>query len=168
MPIPIIVCYFGDKLLPEAVVATVVSMVPISITSTYLALMYAVMLTYLPFSMAMIYKSSIATPNNVAPRKQNEQLKVTHPAFARILAAESNMLEGFPFFAVAVLAANQAGVPSATTCMYATFWLVVRAAFCIVYAIANNVLLSVLRSSLWAFSMMTVGKLFALAVAAGN
>ena len=74
----------------------------------------------------------------------------------------------FPFFAVAVLAANQAGVPSATVCMYATFWLVVRAAFCIVYAIANNVLLSVLRSSLFVLSLMTVGKLFALAIAAGN
>jgi uncharacterized MAPEG superfamily protein len=165
MPVPIILAYFGDAILPQSVVDTVVELVPIPFTSPYTVLLFAVMVSYLPFSISLIYKAVNAKPDNVNPRKQSEMLAATDPMFARILAAESNMQEGFPFFAAALLSATQAGVASATICSVGTFWLLMRLAFVIVYVIANNVPMSVARTSLFAASLMAVSKLFYLAAA---
>ena len=159
-----LITYFGDAVLPEAIVAQVVGLIPFTITSPYTALMYAVMVTYLPFSLGIFYKMSVTAPNNANPRKQNEQLKATHPMFAKLCAAEANSNEVFPFFAAAVLAATQAGVASTTVCLYATFWLVMRIAFTLVYAI-NGPLLSAVRSGIFVIALAVVGKLFALAAA---
>ena len=168
MPVPILVTYFG-WLLPEAFVSQVVGLIPFpTIVSPYTALMYAVMLTYLPFSLGQFYKMSISAPTlgtvrkNDDVRKYNEQLKATHPMFSKLCAAEANSNEAFPFFAAAVLAAMQAGVTSATVCLYATFWLAARFAYTLVYAI-NGPLLSVVRSLIFVIALAVVGKLFALA-----
>ena len=168
MPVPILVTYFG-RLLPEAFVAIVVGLIPFpTITSPYTALMYAVMLTYLPFSLGQFYKMSISAPTlgtvrkNDDVRKYNEQLKATHPMFSKICAAEENSYEAFPFFAAAVLAATQAGASSTTVCLYANFWLITRLAYALVYLI-NGPLLSVVRSLLFVVALAAVGKLLALA-----
>ena len=162
---PLLLLYFGDAILPEALVSSVVGVLPFRVTSVYTALLYAVMVTYVPFSLGMAYKMSVTAPNNVHPRKQNEALKATHPTFARIMAAEANANESFPFFAAAVLAATQAGVASATVCIYAEFWLMARLAFALVYAVGNNMPVSLLRSALFSAGLLVVGKLFALAAA---
>merc|ERR1712086_142051 len=149
--------YFADIVLPESIVQTVVGLLPFSITSPYQALLFAVMLQYVPFTFGIVYKSMVAMPDNVAPRKQNEMLKATHPTFGRIMAAEANFNEGFPYFATAVLAAVQAGVPHATLCLYATFWLLVRLAFAVIYVIQTNAFISMFRSLSFVASIATVG-----------
>merc|ERR1719382_2020662 len=84
--------------------------------------------------------------DNEAPRKQAEKLAATSPAFARLQAAEKNMLETFPTFAVAVLAALQAGVAKDTVSLYATAWLISRGLFIVIYAIQRNAAMAFMRS----------------------
>ena len=152
--------YFGDAILPLCVVDKVVGLVPVSITSPYQILLFAVMLSYLPFSLGVIYKVVNANPDNVHPRKQNQTLAATSPTFARILAAEANLQEGFPFFAAAILSAAQAGAASAAICNVGTFWLLVRLLYVILY-----VAVSILRSLSFVASIVAVSKLFYLAAA---
>jgi uncharacterized MAPEG superfamily protein len=123
------------------------------------------MLTYVPFSLGMLYKLRYAAPDNVQPRKQSQTLAATSPVFARILAAEGNLNEGFPFFAAAVLAAVQAGVADPLVCRLGAFWLLVRLAYVGVYVVQNTVPLSAVRSLLYGSSIMVVSKLFYLAAA---
>ena len=146
MPIPALLHYFGNTILPDALVTTVAALVPYTIASPYEALLLAVCSCYVPWTFGVAIKSSVTKPDNVNPRKQNAALAATHPAFARCQAAEQNMLESFPYFAAAVLACVQAGVASETVCKYATFWLVARVAFCIMYPLASNAPLSLIRT----------------------
>lgn len=166
MPIPIFITYFSDAILQEKFVSLVVGSLPFSITSPYTALMYAVCVVYLPFSLKLMLKVVLGTvPDNVQPRKQDEILKATNKMYARLAAAECNQFEGFPLFASAVLSANQAGVASSIVCMYATFWLLMRILYTIIYSIQINIPLSILRTITFGVSLATVGKLFALAAA---
>ena len=92
-------------------------------------------------------------------------LRVFEVAVAFFLANAlllSTFIAGEARLTAAVLAAMQAGVTSATVCLYATFWLAARFAYTLVYAI-NGPLLSVVRSLIFVIALAVVGKLFALA-----
>ena len=168
MPIPIFLHYFGNSILPDSLVTTVAGLVPYTIATPYEALLFAVCSCYVPWTFGVAIKASVTTPDNVNPRKQNAALAATHPAFARCQAAELNLLESFPYFAAAVLSCVQAGVANETICKYATFWLVSRLAFAIVYPLASNKPLSLIRTATFMGSSVCTGKLFAMAMAASS
>lgn len=165
--IPVIVAFFGESIVPESLVSTILDLVPFRPTNPYLILVYAVMLVYLPFGLSILYKAQITSGNvdNVNPRKQSEKLSATHPLYARLQGAEKNMQEGFLVFAPALLAAVQAGVPSDTVSLYATFWLVSRVVYVFIYAVQFNQALGALRSMTFVFSLATTTKLMYLAAA---
>merc|ERR1711907_305589 len=159
--IPVFVALFGEYIAPEWLVSKIMALVPFSVASPYMALVYAVALVYLPFGLSVVYKVRLTNgkDDNLAPRKQSELLAATNDTYSRLLAAEKNMQEGFLIFAAALLAAVQAGVPKATVSLYASFWLLVRAIFIAIYVVQCNNLLGAMRSLMFAFSLATTTKL---------
>merc|ERR1712070_305082 len=140
-------------------------MVPFRVINGYQALLYAMFVATLPFGLSLIVKMTACTPDNVNPRKQSEQLAATNPLFGRLMSAEKNQYENFPYFVAAVLGATQAGVANDVICMYTTFWLLVRVTYTLLYVINTNELLGALRSFSWVFSVCTSAKLLWLAAA---
>merc|ERR1711998_297069 len=107
---------------PDAFFSALLAAFPLRVSSGYQALLLATALVYLPFGLNLLYKLKLTggKVDNVNPRKQAETLKATHPAFARLAAAEQNMQEGMLIFAPAVLAAMQAGVSKVLICQFGT------------------------------------------------
>eukprot|EP00658_Telonema_sp_P-2_P025293 TRINITY_DN20186_c0_g1_i5.p1 TRINITY_DN20186_c0_g1~~TRINITY_DN20186_c0_g1_i5.p1 ORF type:complete len:165 (+),score=28.06 TRINITY_DN20186_c0_g1_i5:180-674(+) len=160
--IPVLIVLFGHNLLPEELVS---QLLPQWSPSPYYALLIAVALYYLPFGLSLLYKMYLTNGkvNNLEPRKQSEILAATHPAFARLAAADKNMQEGFPLFAAALLAALQSGVPRAVISDYAVLWIIARTGFVLIYAIQTNNLLGACRTMSFAVSICCVSKLLMLA-----
>merc|ERR1712216_586561 len=165
MGIPVFLAIGSEYVVPEWLVESVVT--PVMRVPPYYALLFGAVLVYLPFGLNMLYKIKITKGkiNNMAPRQQTDSLRVTHPAFARLVACEKNMQEGFMIFAPAVLAALQAGVTKETVSLYASFWLLVRFLFIVIYAIQFNAMIAAIRSILFGFSLAASCKLFYLAAA---
>merc|ERR1712166_1093196 len=155
--IPVIVVFFGHHILPEWVVTQALAAVPWR-ASPYQALLLGIALVYLPFGLNLLLKLSITNGkiDNVNPRKQTESIAISHPAVARLSAAEKNQAEGFPLFAAAVLAALQAGVSRDVVSLYATFWLIARLVFIFIYAVQTNATMAATRSLTWVMSIAVV------------
>jgi len=168
--LPVVIAFFGELIAPEWLVAAFMGPVPFRVMNPYMALVYAVMILYLPFGISVLLKMKLTKGkvDNVDPRKQAQQLAATNPMFKRLQNAESNMQEGFSIFAPALLAAVQAGVSPETVGLYATFWLVDRCLYIMFYMFGSTALVSYLRSASFIFSLATTTKLLYLAAAASS
>ena len=134
----------------------------------YLSLVLAMALTYFPFGVLLLIKISKKKTGNVDPRAGTQQLMLSNATARNCSNCHNHMLEGYGFFAASVLAAMQAGVASSVVSQYATFWLIVRSAYVVIYIIQSSEAVAALRS--WAFGVAlgTQAKLFFLAVAAAQ
>merc|ERR1711934_1326322 len=164
--IPVLALFFSN-FVPESIFTSALAPVPWRVANGYQALLLGAILVYLPFGLNLLYKIKITggKVNNTAPQQQAAKIEATHPAFARLRAAERNMQESFLVFAPAVLAALQAGVSKEVVCLYCTAWLIARLIFIVIYAIQFNEAIAALRSLIFGFSLIAVGKLFYAAAA---
>merc|ERR1712146_312427 len=118
--IPVFAALLGDYIVPGSFVGMVMAFVPFRVTP-YLAIPYAIALTYVPFGLGVFIKAGAKGGlDNVNPRKQADLVAAQSPLFARLQAAEKDLNEGFPFFAAALLSAISAGVAKDTISLYAT------------------------------------------------
>ena len=110
--LPVVLALAGEYIAPEWLIESIMEPIPFRV-SPYMALVFAVALVYTPFGLQLLYKMYLTKGkvDNMAPRKQSEQLKAMYPAFARLSAAEQNMQESMVIFAPALLAALQVCPP---------------------------------------------------------
>ena len=79
--LPVAVIMFAESLMPIAKIEAVLQRVPIKVDNPYMALLYAYALTFVPMGVRLMI--SLATHNNVEPRKSVEQVSV----FSRVRAS---------------------------------------------------------------------------------
>ena len=72
--LPVAVIMFAESLMPIAKIEAVLQRVPIKVDNPYMALLYAYALTFVPMGVRLMI--SLATHNNVEPRKSVEQVSV--------------------------------------------------------------------------------------------
>jgi len=168
--LPLVFAFFGNAITKMVPIKAILAPIPFTVTSPYIALVYATCVVYLPFGLGLVLKigATGGKVDNKNPRKQTEKLAATHPMFARLCAAEKNMFEGFPFFVAGLLGAVQAGVANDVVCMYATFWLLVRVLYVAFYAFGVHDVIGLLRTTSWIFSLATSTTLMYLAAEAAS
>mmetsp|Transcript_15680 Transcript_15680/g.37224 ORF Transcript_15680/g.37224 Transcript_15680/m.37224 type:complete len:168 (-) Transcript_15680:141-644(-) len=108
----------------------------------------------------------ISKIKNENPRAQKEEM-TKHPvygeAIVRAEAAHQNGLESFPVFAAGILGATMMGVDKATVGKLASFHLLCRAAFNVLYMGFNTPGPSNGRTLAWFLSLLSSCQLIALA-----
>ena len=72
--LPVAVIMFAESLMPIAKIEAALQRVPIKVDNPYMALLYAYALTFVPMGVRLMI--SLATHNNVEPRKSVEQVSV--------------------------------------------------------------------------------------------
>ena len=149
---------FGASFMPD----TLPFMVPFAL-NPYMCLLLGMALAYFPFGVLLILKMRKGRMGNTNPRKESATLAATSPMAARCSAAHNNMLEGYGFFAAAVLGALQAGVSAAVVSQFATFWVFIRFAFVVIYIIQTNEIMGAMRSLTFGGALLAQSKLFFLA-----
>ena len=150
---------FGSYLLPDTL-----AFVDPFIFNPYFCLLLGLGLTYIPFGVLLVIKMTKSSNlDNVNPRKATQTLAATNPMAARSMAAHNNMLEGYSFFAAAVLAALQAGVAPAVVSQFATLWVFARSAYVAIYILQTNNAVASLRSLCFVTALLLQSKLFYLA-----
>merc|ERR1712196_238596 len=162
--LPLVFIFAAEYIVPEWMAAKVAALVPMTL-NPYQALLLAFGLAYFPMGARLIVQMSSGYMDNVDPTGNKMKLCATNKFASRLNAAHNNLMEGFPFFAAAVLSCMQVGVSKTVLSEYCVFYLVMRSAFVVIYAIQSNEALGGLRTLTWAFSTATVGKLFILAAA---
>ena len=153
-----VIAIFAASFLP----GTLPFMAPFAI-EPYTCLLLGMALAYFPFGVLLILKIQKGKTGNTDPRKDSAVLGATSPMAARCSAAHNNMLEGYGFFAAAVLGALQAGVSAAVVSQFATFWVFIRFAFVVIYIIQTNEIMGAMRSLTFVGALVAQSKLFFLA-----
>ena len=185
--LPVAVIMFAESLMPIAKIEAALQRVPIKVDNPYMALLYAYALTFVPMGVRLMI--SLATHNNVEPRKSVEQVSVfsrarvsyrsrraidtsprpqlcaTNKFAARVHFAHYNLLENLPIFSAGVLSAVQAQVdPSAVTAL-CTLWLLSRSLYCVFYAFGIHDVIAFLRTFAFLICLAVQAQLFFLAAA---
>ena len=147
----------------------------------YMCLFYAYWLCYLPMGLRLLFQMNfnegpwtMFSPSpktkgflpNVNNRQAVQNLVATNPTAARLNNAHLNQMEGYPFFAAAVLACMQAGVDAEIVENSCVFFLLSRVAFVFFYIIGVNNLIGNLRTASWFGVIVIQAKLFFAAAAA--
>lgn len=124
-------------------------------------------LAFLPFyygTLRMLFATKGNGMDLSMPRSNDERVKTKIPkevweSIQRGKAAHFNALEGFPFFAAAMIAGTVAGLPSDTMNNAAKQYLGIRVLYTVLYIVnsSKNLLLSVARSSMWGLSVAVPG-----------
>ena len=140
--IPSIVALFPSTVFPEPVATGCAALVGGPLKPLQ-CVYYAFLLTMLPVGVKITMKivaGASAPPAdqidaNVDPRAGDRKRVATDPTYARVSAIESHMYEavGFTGLALAVLVALQAGVSEGAVAIYATSYLVSKAAWMAFY-----------------------------------
>jgi uncharacterized MAPEG superfamily protein len=120
----------------------------------YAALLGGALLAFVPHAL----KIAVAHPKLKkgydlrAPRLSTEAAIDSTPEglfVARCQGAHANALESYPFFVAAVLCADLAGVPRATTDRAATFFVASRVLYTLLYVYGTNKYRAMGRSATW-------------------
>ena len=82
---------------------------------------------------------------------------------SNLQGCHANLLEGFPFFAAAVLCAMQAGVKTSMISEFATIWLVLRTAYTLAYVFQTGNILATVRTLCFVSCLTVQGALFVMA-----
>ena len=122
------------------------------------------MIVYVPAGINLV-KRMIKDSNNVTPRTAIAKLQAEDPLFNRLQCCHQALLETYPMFAAAILAAVQAGVPSATVGSFGTLWCAARCVYIATYAGGVNEGIATFRTLSFGVCVTLQGALFLLAAA---
>ena len=131
--------------------------------SPYEALFWMYVLCYVPFGFFLFFKIMTGHSANTDPRDSSATVCSVSPLAKRLMACHNNLLEGYPFFAAAALAATQAGVAKDVIGEFASVIVAARVAYTFFYAAGINEAIAGLRTVSWLMVIATNGALFLLA-----
>merc|ERR1711976_284894 len=164
--IPVVLTFFADKIATaasvEAARAWLVGM-GVPMLSPYIALWAGVMLVYVPAGVNLFIRAASGDTNNTTPRTGVAKLCAENPLFNRLQCCHQHLLETYPMFVAAVLAAVQAGVPDATVSTFATLWCAARTVYIAAYAAGTIEAIGAIRTISFAVCVVIQGALLLLA-----